>query len=91
MADAPWHPPWTDENGDPTDRLHATYDPLGRRMDQCIECERPPTHWYLVDVAPTGMTPGYVGHSRVCDEHSIIFEKIAAFDGSVRPDPDRAQ
>lgn len=55
---------YRDVHWDPCERRDATFDPFGRRMDECIEqeCHREPRH-YLVTIDDTEM------HTRLCPDH----------------------
>lgn len=77
-----------DAEGNPCDRVVATYDPFGKRMDQCLECFDEPfdspgkVSYYIVEVDGKEM------HTRLCPVHRRGWSKSVynePYDGSKSP------
>ena len=74
---------YKDENWQPIERARATYDPHGRRMDECIEpdCHGAP-RYYLVVIGDMEC------HTRLCRDHE--WPEVLQKKYRMKPDPEMA-
>jgi hypothetical protein len=78
---------YRDAEGNVVPRPKAVFDPIGRRMDECIErdCHNAPKHYLFLD----SHQPDKDYHTRLCDEHRAECADICEKGGiTLLPDPE---